>query len=505
MPRKSRILLLTQDARQEEAVRTSLADAPAQLIALPEPSTVRALLGRGLDLVILDLTLPPLLAQAAAATLAENQETPVLVLDDGAPDRWRALSRGEPLEQVLTGPCAPEELRRKVEHLLERAAFLRGDVLVGRSPAMRQLRERVLLIAPTPVATVLVTGESGVGKDLVAQALHRFSERRAQPFRAINCAAIPENLLESELFGHERGAFTDAKVQRPGIFEQANGGTVFLDEIGEMSLMAQVRLLRVLEQREVTRVGGNGAFPVDLRVIASTNKDLQAAVSHREFRLDLYHRLKVVELPVAPLRLRPEDLPLLVAHFVAQFSADGGRPFEGFSEAAMAVMMEYEWPGNVRELRNLVEHLVFLGPRRRLEPRDLLPHLERPPLVERHLPAVTGRSPDQSERELVYFALLDLKREVAELRHLVEERLSRSLAAPPTPVYQLPVVPVEADLAERPEEPAAVEPVRTLKELEKEAMEAALGRVGGNRKQAAQLLGISTRTLYRKLDEYGLR
>ena len=468
-------------------------------------AAVRPLVGRGLDLVLLDLALPVPLAQEAAAVVAESAETPVLVLDDGVEGRWRTLARGEPLEAVLEVPCPSAHLRRAIAAALERGAFLRGDQLVGRSAAMRQLREQILLIAPTPVSTVLITGESGVGKDVVAQSLHRFSDRRDHPFRAINCAAIPENLLESELFGHERGAFTDAKAQRAGVFEQANGGTVFLDEIGEMSLLAQVRLLRVLEQREVTRVGGSSAIAVDLRVVSSTNRDLQLAVSRREFRLDLYHRLRVVSLEVPPLRQRSEDIPLLVAHFAAQFSPEGAHRFEGFGDAAMAVMLDYAWPGNVRELRNLIEHLVFLGPRRPIEPRDLYPHLERPPLAERQLPAVSHRSGDPSERELIYFALLDLKREMAELRRLVEQRLPGAGPAPPTAVYPLPVMPVEADLAERADDATAVEPVRTLRDLEREAMTQALARVGGNRKQAAQLLGISTCTLYRKLDEYGLR
>ena len=272
-----------------------------------------------------------------------------------------------------------------------------------------------------------------------------------------------------------------------------------------MSQTAQIRLLRVLEQREVTRVGGGDPIPVDIRVIAATNKNLQEAVARREFRLDLYHRLKVVELTIPPLRQRAEDIPLLIDHFVAQFARDAREPFQGFSEAAMALLLDYDWPGNVRELRNLAENLVYLGPRRPLEPQDLLPHLERPPVVERHLPVVTNKTPDQSERELIYFALLDLKREVAELRRLVEEHLLQQPPPPPPP----PLYRLEGPLRERDPrdevESTAVEPIRTLKDLEKEAIEIALHRVGGNRKKVAELLGISPRTLYRKLDEYGLR
>ena len=509
MAKKSRILLLTRDPQLEETFKAALEGDRHHVVEVREMGVLGPLLKRGTELVAVDLELPEELLQESAATLDERPEVPVLVLISGAPtdgaaERWRQHSRGAPLGEQIQRSARPELLSQQVERLLAKGRFLQGTELVGNSPSMRELRERVLLIGPTPIAAVLVIGESGAGKDLVAQALHRFSQRSDAPFRPINCAAIPENLLESELFGHEKGAFTDARARRQGLFEQADGGTVFLDEIGEMSQTAQIRLLRVLEQREVTRVGGGDPIPVDIRVVAATNKNLQEAVTRREFRLDLYHRLKVVEVAIPPLRQRVEDIPLLTDHFVAQFAGEAREPFQGFSEAAMALLFDYDWPGNVRELRNLVENMVYLGPRRRLEPQDLLPHLERPPVVERHLPVVTNKTPDQSERELIYFALLDLKREVAELRRLVEEHLLRPPPSPSTPIYQLEEP--FREISPRDEvEPAPVEPIRTLKDLEKEAIEQALHRVGGNRKKVAELLGISPRTLYRKLDEYGLR
>ena len=510
MAKKSRILLLTRDPQLEETFKAALEGDRHHVVEVREIGVLGPLLKRSAELVAVDLELPEELLQESAATLDEEPEVPVLVLISGAPtdgeaERWRQHSLGAPLGEQISRSAPPERLSQQVERLLAKGRFLQGTELVGSSFSMRQLRERVLLIAPTPIAAVLVIGESGAGKDLVAQALHRFSERSDAPFRPINCAAIPENLLESELFGHEKGAFTDARARRQGLFEQANGGTVFLDEIGEMSQTAQIRLLRVLEQREVTRVGGGDPIPVDIRVIAATNKNLQEAVARREFRLDLYHRLKVVELTIPPLRQRAEDIPLLIDHFVAQFARDAREPFQGFSEAAMALLLDYDWPGNVRELRNLAENLVYLGPRRPLEPQDLLPHLERPPVVERHLPVVTNKTPDQSERELIYFALLDLKREVAELRRLVEEHLlQQPTPTPPTPIYRLEEPIREVDPRDEVES-TAVEPIRTLKDLEKEAIEIALHRVGGYRKKVAELLGISPRTLYRKLDEYGLR
>ena len=303
-----------------------------------------------------------------------------------------------------------------------------------------------------------------------------------------------------------------------------------------MSLAAQVRLLRVLEQREVTRIGGDTSLPVDLRIVAATNRDLQEAVAERAFRLDLYHRLKVVELAIAPLRRRSEDIPLLIERFIHEFAQGNKTRLEGFSPGAMELLQNYAWPGNVRELRNLVEHLVFLAPRAMVEPEDLLPQLESPPPSARYLPVATNKTPDQSERELIYFALLDLKRDVAELRNTVEHiaqsqvgdvapmrDVHHAAPGPPqhhaTPSIAPPVVQPTATesshqivypVADGPYEPeersqhAAIEPLRTLRDLEKEAIEKALERVGSNRRKAAAILGISARTLYRKLKEYGL-
>ena len=501
MAQKSRILLLSRDPRLEESVKTALEGDRYHVVDVHEAGMLQPLLTRGASLVAVDLDLPDSILEETAARLGKFQEVPTLLFNRGSLDLWHRFSPDAPLEEQLDLPFVAEELPRRVDQLLEKARFLQGTELVGRSSIMQELRQRILLIAPTPVSTVLITGESGAGKEVVAQALHHYSQRRDKPFKPINCAAIPENLLESELFGHEKGAFTDARAQHKGVFEQATSGTVFLDEIGEMSQQAQLRLLRVLEQREVTRVGGSAAVPVDIRVISATNKDLQEAVAHRQFRLDLYHRLKVVELAIPPLRQRTEDIPLLVDYFVAQLTGDTRGRFEGFSTAAMDLLLDYDWPGNVRELRNLLEHQVFLGPRRLLNPQDLLPHLERPPLLGRYLPVATGKTPDQSERELIYFALLDLKREVAELRRMLEEQLLRPVQ--PTPVYPLDEPLTDANPQERVESP--IEPFRTLKDLEKEAIETALRRVGGNRKKVAEILGISPRTLYRKLDEYGLK
>jgi DNA-binding NtrC family response regulator len=492
-----RFVLLTQNAALAEAGKSAWATDRCHLVVLPDTGLLPPLLERGVELVAVDLALPHPALESCAAALSRHRELPLLLL--GAPAPWHAVSRGNPLEEVLAPPFAAEGLQEAAARLLEKSRLLYGR-LVGRSEAMQELRERILRLAPTAL-TVLLTGESGTGKEEVARALHQLSPRRERPFKAINCAAIPENLLENELFGHERGAFTDARTLHQGLFEQAEGGTVFLDEIGEMSRAAQVRLLRVLEEREVTRIGGAASIPVDVRVVAATNRDLQQAMAQGEFRRDLYHRLKIAELLLPPLRQRREDIPLLIEHFVAEFAPQRQTPFPGFAPASLSLLAEYDWPGNVRELRNLVEHLVFLGPANQVEPQHLLAHLERTPPLERPLPVPAPRGADQTERELVYFALLDLKREVSELRRLVEERLRE------TPPLGRPVYPVEEPESEAAETPSreAGPGVRSLRDLEQQAIAQALLAAKGNRRQAAQLLGIGVRTLYRKLDEYHLK
>ncbi len=519
-PTQRHILLLTQRAELEAEFKSAVHDVRLRVLSAANSDALGRLLRRGVDMVAFDLELPPAVLAEGVAALDQYRDVPMLGLGN-ADENWDRLLWGSPLKDQIAVPFEAAVLRQHLDQLLERGDFLHGAELVGQSPLMRQLRERILIVAPTPVSSILLTGESGAGKDLVAEALHRYSSRRERPFRPLNCGAIPENLLENELFGHEKGAFTDARAQYRGIFEQADNGTVFLDEIGEMSLAAQVRLLRVLEQREVVRIGGSASVAVDLRVIAATNRDLQQAVDQREFRLDLYHRLKVVELDIPPLRRRAEDIPLLIEHFISELTQDNKSRLEGFSAAALDLLQNYAWPGNVRELRNLIEHLVFLAPRALVEPEDLVPHLGIQPT--RHLPVPTNKTPDQSERELIYFALLDLKREVAELRAAVERNASAmpSSAPPVAPRAVRPVGPEEPiypvedtpyhpagsqqSPAIRVPENAAIEPLPSLKDREREAIEQALDRVGGNRRKAAAILGISTRTLYRKLNEYDLQ
>jgi two-component system response regulator AtoC len=273
-----------------------------------------------------------------------------------------------------------EEVRQLRERVADREAF---EHIVGRSLRMREVYERVRQVAAT-TATVLISGESGTGKELVARAIHHLSARKSGPFVTLNCGALPETLLESELFGHERGAFTGALATRAGRIEQADGGTLFLDEVGEMSPKTQVDFLRVLQEREFCRVGGTHPVTVDVRFIGATNKDLEAAVKAGTFREDLYYRLAVVPITLPPLRERTEDLPVLATAFLREFCTRYDRPEKSFSAATLQVLREYAWPGNVRELRNLVERLVVTVSDRVVRPI--------------HLPStiLTGERPERS-------------------------------------------------------------------------------------------------------------
>lgn len=257
------------------------------------------------------------------------------------------------------------ELRQQVE---------RQHQIVGDSPAILELRRQIEIAAPTN-GRVLIYGENGAGKELVARAIHALSARREGPFVEVNCAAIPEELIESELFGHEKGAFTGALSRRKGKFELADGGTLFLDEIGDMSFKTQAKVLRVLEEQAFERVGGKETIKVDVRVIAASNQNLQELIGRGRFRDDLFYRLNVIPIEVPPLRERKEDIPLLVQHFIAVFSAENGKRPKTVSVEALAYLLAYDWPGNVRELRNMVERLVIMAPRDAIGPEDLPPPL----------------------------------------------------------------------------------------------------------------------------------
>lgn len=337
------------------------------------------------DLIIMDLDLPGRSGLELVGDLQESgvEATMVVLTGTGSiPSAVEAMRRG--VFHYLEKPIEMSLLRVVVEKGLERTALRREILelrreamktgrlqeLVGRSPCMLELYRLIDQVAPSSAA-VLITGESGTGKDLVARTLHRLSPRAARPFVAINCAAIPVTLLESEILGHERGAFTGATLARAGCFEQANGGTLFLDEIGEMPADLQSKLHRVLEDGKVRRVGGNREVTVDVRVVAATNADIGQMLEKGKLRPDLYYRLNVFPLHVPPLRERAEDIPILAEHFLERFRGESRAPIAGFSEAALALLGGQTWPGNVRELRNAIHRAVILCSGGEIQPENL--------------------------------------------------------------------------------------------------------------------------------------
>jgi len=361
--------------------------------------------------------------------------------------------------------------------------------IIGESMEMRKIAEVIAQVAPTDI-TVLITGESGVGKEVIAKAIHGASHRSKKPLITVNCGAIPEGIIESELFGHERGSFTGAAEQRKGYFELADGGTIFLDEIGELPLAAQVKFLRVLENGEFLRVGSSQSRTVNVRVIAATNKDLEYEVREQRFRADLFYRLRSVNITIPPLRNRVEDIPLLFQHFAADVARRNRIKFAGFNDAAMQVLQEYHWPGNVRELRNVVESMLVLESGRYLQPDDVRKYLKEYRMGgdDRQLPVPLGKSVEQAERELILRALLDIKGNLMELRTVLLEHLNAvNTVQPPT----------------EPARETAPDPV-TIDDMERQMIADALTRLKGNRRAVSRALKISERTLYRKIKEYGL-
>jgi len=405
-------------------------------------------------LVITDLMLPGIdgFGVLKAAREISDEIGVLMVTGHGSVESAvEAMKSGA--DDYLTKPVDLFELRKRTSAILEKRKLAervnelevrlseKFGKMIGHTKPMEDLFRQMELVAAAR-ANVLIVGGSGTGKELVANALHEHSPRATGRFMPINCAAIPAEILESELFGHERGAFTGATSRKVGKFELADGGTLFLDEISELPLEMQVKLLRVLEQREFMRVGGTENIKVDIRLIAATNQDLESLVEEGRFRNDLYYRLKVVTIRIPPLRERREDIPLLARHFLGQFGRDNDREGMSFGADTMRLLMSLPWDGNVRELRNLVESLVVLAPQDKIRIEDLSPEYREP-------------------------------------------------SAPRAK-------PEETDPAQAPSDGEAL----TMGEIERRAILQALERTGGNRTQAAEMLGIGLRTLQRKLKEY---
>ena len=380
--------------------------------------------------------------------------------------------------------------------------------LLGNSTLITQLRELARQVAETDI-TVLISGETGSGKEVLARFIHEHSRRRTKNFIPVNCGAIPSGLLESELFGHEKGSFTGAIQSRKGYFESADQGTIFLDEIGEMPPETQVKFLRVLETGEFQRVGSSETVYSDARVIAATNKNLYQQVAENNFREDLYYRLRSVELQLPPLRERGRDILLLTEHFVREAERQQGITFEGFDPEAVEIMLRYPWPGNIRELRNLIDSLLVLEKGKKITAEVLEKHL-----VQRSRHKGLVHDPSQSEKQemnLIYSSIIQLRQEMSEIRHLLQMLLHTRTQQPP---LLLPPPASPAPSISEPDETAGVSDARkeklpdaeetSLEAIEKKTIIETLRQQQGNRRKTARMLGINERTLYRKIKAYGI-
>jgi two-component system response regulator HydG len=451
MKKKNTILVADDDPAHRTMLRTLLTGWGYTIFEADDGSTaIEKVHEQAFDLILMDIRMIKVSGlQALTEIKGFNPAIPIIIMTaySSVETAVEALKNGA--YDYLTKPLDFDELRfameRAMDHtqLREENRLLRETLgshfdrrnIIGRSPAMVKLLETVAQVAPSET-TILITGESGTGKEMIAGAIHFNSPRKDGPFVKINCAAITETLLESELFGHEKGAFTGAYKKKEGRFRQAHGGSLFLDEISEMSLAMQVKLLRVLQEREITRVGGEEVIKVDVRIIAATNKDLLQEAG--QFREDLYYRLNVVTLNMPPLRERKEDIPLLAQHFLEVFSEKNQKQIKGFTPQAMDRLLKYDWPGNVREIMNGVERGVVLSRSKYLDEEDL-------PMI------------------------------------LKDTSLSGEILAK------------NALLADMP-----------LDEVEKATVLKTLELAGGNKSEAARRLGITRRTLHKKLKMYGV-
>jgi DNA-binding NtrC family response regulator len=512
------VLITLHDVEPAVRLNANLEAVGVQTALVSPLDDVRAEIKRAKpDLIVItgDLT------DAANVGLLREQlwaGIPVVGLMDGDDPGMRERFRSMGFIELFSKPIAVDDVALSVRRIMERHALQESTGLIGESEALREVMVKVDQMAPVS-STVLIEGESGTGKELVARALRARSNRRNAPFIAVNVGALPETLLESELFGHEKGAFTGAAERRLGRFELADGGTLFLDEIGEIPQATQVKLLRVLEEREFTRVGGTTSIKVNVRVIAATNRPLREHVEEGNFRSDLYYRLNVLSIYLPPLRERRSDIPILVRRFIRDLSAQHDRPFPGISAEAMELLVEYSWPGNVRELRNLVESMVVLSHGREIGPDDL-PRQIREGGSARFLPVRTGpvvrdaERADGRELEFILRSLLELKLQMEELRRRIDDGREGGprgafIGEVPAPARVVGEgAPVVSAIGPRDETPppnvVTIAPGTKMTEVERAVIEAALKETRGNRRRAADLLGIGERTLYRKIKEYRL-
>jgi DNA-binding NtrC family response regulator len=422
----------------------------------------------------------------------------VLLGDDAALDELAETAPNVAV-RTLASDTDPEELREVVQRLLQLRDVRRESGIVGRSEAVEEVISLIAQAAPLDIS-VLVLGESGTGKELVARAIHEHSPRRQGPFISLNCGAIGEGVLESELFGHVRGAFTGAVASHDGVFKRANLGTLFLDEVAEMPLGMQTRFLRALETGEFTPVGGKELLKSDIRLVAATHRDLARRVSEGRFRQDLYYRLRVIVIHTPPLRERKEDIPVLAETFVAQENERLRLAVRGISRSALEKLQQHSWPGNVRELRNVISAAVVMKQRGLIEREDIrLEAAVDDPFASpsSYLPVPMAVEPRAVDLSVLASTLLELRQDLKEIKSMLRGR------------YHDVHFPLPADVVETVAGDADVRPVGSeeggdLQAAERALIDATLRATGGHRRKAAERLGISERTLYRKIKQYGL-
>src|SRR5438034_8514083 len=506
-----RVLITTDDLEHAVRVNAALEQAGFDTAMVSSLDDVhQSVRGREPAAIVLTGGLHESTAQRLLAAAREHAIS-TLGLVEATDDDPKRIGHELGLTAWLVKSVDPAEVTATVRRLIERRRLQQRTGILGESAAIQEVLVKIEQMAPV-TSTVLIEGESGTGKELVARAVHDLSPRRGKAFIAVNCAALPETLLESELFGHEKGAFTGAAERRLGRFELANGGTIFLDEVGEMPPPTQVKLLRVLEDRSFFRVGGTQRIQVDVRVIAASNRSLKEAVALGTFRDDLFYRLNVLSVYLPPLRERRSDIPLLVRTFIAEFAKQHDRNFRGITPEALQIIVDADWPGNVRQLKNLIESMVVLAPEGEIRatdiPRDIR---ERSSTLPVRIAPAPPREIAGQELGFIFRTLVELKLQIEEMRRRIEDRPServevievgtrdsglatRILEASPDP------------LAPSPESPTPVIYKRgmSMSDVERAAIDAALRETHGNRRKAAETLGIGARSLYRKLKEYAI-
>src|SRR5437588_363195 len=451
MTPRSRLLIVDDEAGIRESLSSILRDEGYEVDAVESAEEALERSARGdLEVVLLDVWLPGIDGLEALSRIQGLPHAPAVIMISGhgtieTAVRATKLGAFDFIEKPLSLEKIIVLVRNAIQQrrLAEENLLLRNELghryqVIGDSVPMKALRQQIAVTAPTN-GRVLIYGESGTGKELVAHALHAASLRAKGPFVEVNCAAIPEELIESELFGHIKGSFTGATEDKIGKFQKADGGTLFLDEIGDMSLRTQSKVLRVLEEQRFERVGSNVASNVDVRVVAATNKNLEQEISRGAFRQDLFYRLNVIPFYVPPLRDRREDIPTLANHFLREFSSAYGKKTRELSDAAREILLRYPWPGNVRELRNLVERLVIMCPQVRIEPHPLPPELFRGVAESPHHPYATLHEARSAyEREFILRKLQEHRWNMTqtatalglERSHLYRKMKSLGIAAP---------------------------------------------------------------------------